>query len=147
MRAGEELECVHTGGASGDGKPEDKERNDAFLWLGEKKRRGKKTRALQRLAVVALVEMAGGFFCPHPVVVGADMQIQGEALSTLTVELCADDGGFMVLASTDRGKMMAASSQPCRTLLDVALEKPNSKVQTISRQAVALNYHCVIDMS
>ena len=42
MRAGEELECVHTGGASGDGKPEDKERNDAFLWLGEKKRRGKK---------------------------------------------------------------------------------------------------------
>jgi hypothetical protein len=48
-------------------------------------------------------------------------------------------------ASTDHGKMMAASSQP-RTLLNVALEKPNSKVQTISRQAIVLNYYCVIDV-
>ena len=34
MRVGEELERVHADGASGDGKPEDKERNDVFVWLG-----------------------------------------------------------------------------------------------------------------
>ena len=34
MRVDEELEHVHADGASGDGKPEDKERNHAFLWLG-----------------------------------------------------------------------------------------------------------------
>ena len=40
MRVGEELERVHADGASGDGKPEDKERNDAFLWLvGERNKR------------------------------------------------------------------------------------------------------------